>query len=116
MQPEYLVAWPHSLLQSPTGVEVPDLARPCVTALDPRDERLADAKLGSNVLLHSAFGDCRENGSVPLVERIHALALPANDAERVALFSGNPVKMWFDEKGVHVKIIDPDDFYYTPPK
>ena len=39
-----------------------------------------------------------------------------NAEERVALFSGNPVKMWFDEKGVHVKIIDPDDFYYTPPK
>lgn len=39
-----------------------------------------------------------------------------NAEERVALFSGNPVKMWFDEKGAHVKIIDPDDFYYTPPK
>lgn len=44
-------------------------------------------------------------------------ALENLDAEqRVALFSGNPVKMWFDEKGAHVKIIDPDDFYYTPPK
>lgn len=44
-------------------------------------------------------------------------ALENLDAEqRVALFSGNPIKTWFDEKGMHFKIIYPDDFYYTPPK
>lgn len=88
MQPEYLIAGPHALLQSAPSIEVLDLARPCVAALDPRNKRLADPELSGDVLLHAPICDCREHGGISPVECLHALALAADDAKRmICLFS-----------------------------
>lgn len=78
MQPEHLIARPHALLQPATGVEALDFLRPSVTAFDARDERLADAELGGDVLLHPAGGDGVQNSFVATVQFVHALPLAAN--------------------------------------
>lgn len=83
MQPEYLVAGAHSLLKPAPRVELGDFGRPSVSALDARNERLADAELCGDLLLHSAVCDCGQNSSVPLIQSVHPLTLPLDDCEGV---------------------------------